>query len=205
MEKNGQSTGVLINGAGPSGLMLACQLAIHNIPFRIIDKKLALSKFSGAMIIHARTLEIFYQMGISVKVLKEGLIAQKLSLKFNRKTTISLHVSNMGGNLTLFPYMLLLEQWKLEMLLAGFIQSHGYEIERGTTLLSFSQKDGQVTSVLKKPDGMGEIVHSRFLIGAGGSTSLVRRQLRIPFWVKRILSFCLLPTAMPMLMLRMPK
>lgn len=181
MVKSKLSTDVLINGAGPSGLMLACQLALYNIPFRIIDKKYAPAKYSGAMIIHARSMEILHQMGLSVKFLKEGIIARKITLRFNHKQSVSIDIVDFGTNLSLFPYMLLLEQTKLELLLTEYLHEKGYEIDRSTTLMSFSQKNGTVTSVLKKPNGFGDILTSRFLIGAGGSTSLVRRQLQIPF------------------------
>jgi 2-polyprenyl-6-methoxyphenol hydroxylase-like FAD-dependent oxidoreductase len=79
------SSEVLIIGAGPSGLMMACQLAIHKIPFRIIDKKSHPSNYSGALILHARSVEIFHQMGISQKVLKEVIVANILSIVFNGK------------------------------------------------------------------------------------------------------------------------
>ena len=62
---------VLIVGAGPTGLMMACQFAIHQVSFRIIDKNEAPSKNSGALIMQARTLEIFEQMGIAGKALEE--------------------------------------------------------------------------------------------------------------------------------------
>lgn len=182
MGKEKLSTDILINGAGPTGLMLACQLAVNKVSFRIIDKKYAPSKFSGAMIIHAQSLEMFHQMGLSKKILSRGTIAQKITFKFGRSSKMSFRSVEFGGNLSLFPYMVLLEQNILESILEEYIRSQGYEVERGTTLLSFSQDSELVKSVLKKPDESGEIVNSRFLIGAGGSTSLVRRQLRIPFY-----------------------
>ena len=51
-------TEVLIVGAGPTGLMMACQLAVHQVSFRIIDKNTTSSQNSGALIVQARTLEI---------------------------------------------------------------------------------------------------------------------------------------------------
>ena len=58
------NTDVLIVGAGPTGLMLACQLAIHKISFRIIDKTKDHTAQSRALVIQARSLEILDQMGI---------------------------------------------------------------------------------------------------------------------------------------------
>lgn len=175
-------TDVLINGAGPTGLMMACLLAMHKVSFRIIDKKAKRENYSGAMIIHSRTMEAFHQMGISRRFLKEGVIVRSINLQFNGKKNLSLHVADFGNGWSLFPYLLIIEQSKTEKILRNFLYELGYEVEDNTALLSFRQKKGVVTSVLRSPSGAGELLTTRFLIGAGGSTSLVRRQLRIPFY-----------------------
>src|SRR5574341_1246062 len=56
---------VLIVGAGPTGLLLACQLALRKVPFRIIDKSADHTTQSRALVVQARSLEIFEQMGIA--------------------------------------------------------------------------------------------------------------------------------------------
>lgn len=182
MKETENHTDILINGAGPTGLMMACLLAMHKVSFRIIDKKLHRENYSGAMIIHSRTLEAFHQMGIARRFLKEGVIARSINIQFNGKKHIHINVADFGNGWSLFPYFLLIEQSKTEKILKEFLAGFGHKIEEGTMLLSFKQKKGVVTSVLKNPAGAGEIVNSRFLIGAGGSTSIVRRQLRIPFY-----------------------
>lgn len=175
-------TEILISGAGPSGLMMACQLAVHNIPFRIIDKRLKRENYSGAMILHSRSLEILHQMGISLRFLKEGVIARRINFQFNYRNSFSADVADFGNGWSLFPYIFILEQSKIEQLLMSFIQEKGYSIESGITLASFTQKQGRVTSVLTKHDGAEEVLTTRFLIGAGGSSSVVRQQLNIPFY-----------------------
>jgi 2-polyprenyl-6-methoxyphenol hydroxylase-like FAD-dependent oxidoreductase len=75
------TTEVLIVGAGPTGLMMACQLAVHQISFRIIDKNSTSSQNSGALIVQARTLEIFEQLGIANEAIWKVLLPIKL--KFN--------------------------------------------------------------------------------------------------------------------------
>ena len=59
------STQVLIVGAGPTGLVLALRLARHGIPFRIIDKNGGPGQASRAVVVHARTLEFYRQLGIA--------------------------------------------------------------------------------------------------------------------------------------------
>ena len=86
-EKNSASIDkeVLIVGGGPAGLMMACQLALHNISFRVIDKKEHVNNFSGALLIQARTLEIFDQMGIAGKILKVVCDPSSSRVDFHRK------------------------------------------------------------------------------------------------------------------------
>src|ERR1039457_4069015 len=90
------TTEVLIVGAGPSGLMMACQLAISGIRFRIIDKNEHPVTYSGALIVHARSVEIFNQMGISDKIIQEAIIANNLSVVFNGKKTAQISLKNIG-------------------------------------------------------------------------------------------------------------
>ena len=102
MQSGNKNTEVLIVGAGPSGLMMACQLALHDIPFRIIDKKDHPTNHSGALIIQARTLELFQQMGIAQKALDQGEIANEIKLIFNGKKSFIIPLKEMG-KLILFP------------------------------------------------------------------------------------------------------
>ncbi|HEY3388119.1 MAG TPA: FAD-dependent monooxygenase, partial [Prolixibacteraceae bacterium] len=172
---------VLIVGAGPAGLMMACQLAIRNISFRLIDKKEFPTNYSGALILQARSLEIFQQMGIAQSAVQSGVIAKEIKLVFNGDKTFTIPLENFGNGLTQFPYLLLLEQSKSEQLLANFINNLGNPIERKTELDRFTQDESGVTSVLKLPDGQETTVNSKYLIAADGARSTIRKQLQIPF------------------------
>lgn len=172
---------VLIVGAGPAGLMMACQLDLHNISFRIIDKKDSPAIHSGALIIHARTLEILHQMGLAEKAMKAGIIAKTINLRFNQHKNYALDISCIGKNSTRFPFLLMLEQWHTENLMIDFLNERGHKVENNTSLFAFTQKNQMITSEIQKPDGSIEIIKSRFLIGADGSNSLIRKKLNIPF------------------------
>jgi len=172
---------VLIAGAGPAGLMMACQLDLHHISFRIIDKKSSPAIHSGALIVHARTLEILHQVGLAEKAIKAGIIAQTINLQFNQFIKYSLNIKDIGKGSTRFPYILMLEQWKTENLLGDFLNEQGHSIENNTPFLSFRQENDLIISKILKPDGTIEMIESRFLIGADGSNSRIRKKLNIPF------------------------
>lgn len=176
-----KTTEVLIVGAGPSGLMMACQLAIQGIQFRIIDKKENSTTCSGALIMHARSLEIFNQMGISEKVVQESIIAQSLSVIFNGKDKIRISLKNIGNGLTKFPNLYLVEQSKTEQLLIDFVTARGYTVERKTALKIFTQDETGVRVILKHSDGKEETIKTKYLIAADGGNSAIRQYLKIPF------------------------
>jgi len=172
---------VLIVGAGPIGLMMACQLAIHQVPFRIIDKNDSPSKSSGALIVQARSLEIFEQMGIAGEALKRGIIANKVNVVFNGKKITSTAIKDIGGNLSQFPFLLMLEQSNTEKLLLKFIGDRGHSVERGILFKSFIQDKEVVTSVVILPDGSEQSIKTKYIIAADGANSTIRNFLNIPF------------------------
>jgi 2-polyprenyl-6-methoxyphenol hydroxylase-like FAD-dependent oxidoreductase len=175
------NTEVLIVGAGPTGLMMACQLAIHKIPFRIIDKNEDHTTQSRALVIQARSLEILDQMGISDKAIEQGKIAKAIGAFFNGKKVLRVTVNEIGKGLTKFPFFLMLEQSHTESIFVHFLRQRGYEVERRTELKRLTQNIDEVISVLKDVDGNEETMRTRFVIGADGAHSIVREQLNIPF------------------------
>ncbi|MEI6678278.1 MAG: FAD-dependent monooxygenase [Mariniphaga sp.] len=174
-------TDVLIVGAGPAGLMMACQLALRNIPFRIIDKKSCGVQYSGALIIQARSLEIFHQMGIAQSAIENGILANEIKLVFNGTKSVILTVKDIGKDLTQFPYLLMLEQSKTEQILHDYIYKYGHSVERETELNRFIQDADGVTSFLIGPNGVTEVIRTKYLIAADGAHSTVRKQLKIHF------------------------
>jgi 2-polyprenyl-6-methoxyphenol hydroxylase-like FAD-dependent oxidoreductase len=181
MEYTEYNVDVLIAGAGPSGLMLACQLILHNISFRIIDKKASPAIHSGALIIHARTLEILDQMGIAEKAIDAGIVARSINIRFNSQKIKTIDISRFGIGLTRFPFFLMLEQWHTENLLNEFLKAKDFNIDNNTELVAFTNDNELVTSEIKTKNGEIEVIKSRFLVGADGTNSFVRKQLGIPF------------------------
>jgi 2-polyprenyl-6-methoxyphenol hydroxylase-like FAD-dependent oxidoreductase len=171
---------VLIVGAGPTGLMMACQLARFDIPFRIIEKNEGPTTQSRALVIQPRSLEIFEQMGIADAAVKQGRIFQTINYVVNGKLAQRVPLGHFGEGLTQFPFLLILEQSKTEPLLGSFLRQKGHRVEWQTELVSFNQDDSAVYATLKHLE-KGENIKADWLIGADGASSLVRKMLDIPF------------------------
>ncbi len=107
-----QRTKVLIIGAGPTGLMAACQLRRQGIEVMIIDKKEGPTKESRAMVVHARSLEIYDQLGIVNEALLKGEIVRSAQFIVNGKKVRELHLGKIGEGDSPFPFLLMLEQSK---------------------------------------------------------------------------------------------
>ncbi len=175
---------VLVVGAGPTGLMTACQLALRGIDFRIIDKSIEATTESRALVLHARTLEIFAQMGIAEQAISLGEPCRGVTWMFNGKEAASMAIN--GGDLTPFPYILCLEQSKTEELLIHYLANLGHSIERGTELIDYSEHEDKnpkantnppISGTLKKQDGSKETFLTDYIIGADGAHSIIREKI----------------------------
>jgi 2-polyprenyl-6-methoxyphenol hydroxylase-like FAD-dependent oxidoreductase len=180
-QSHNHTTEVLIVGAGPTGLMMACQLAVQQVSFRIIDKNTTSSQNSGALIVQARTLEIFEQLGIADEAIKEGIVADRIDILYNAKKIAGTSIKSIGGNLSQFPFLLMLEQSKTEKLLLKFLEERGCFVERGVQFKRFAEDKDSITTDVIMPDGSGQTILSKYIIGADGSKSAIRNFLNIPF------------------------
>jgi 2-polyprenyl-6-methoxyphenol hydroxylase-like FAD-dependent oxidoreductase len=172
---------VLIVGAGPTGLMLACQLALRRIPFRIIDRKGGPTNESKALAVQARTLEIFEQMGLSASALQQGHPATGLNFIFEGRWVQHISLQGIGQGLSPYPFLYILEQSKTEGLLLGFLAQYHLQVEWNTELLHVEQSEDQVKVLLRYKDLTEQQASFPWLVGADGAASLVRQACRIPF------------------------
>lgn len=178
MAGESQEMPVLIVGAGPTGLMLACELQRHGVSCRVIDKTLVPSDKSRALVLHARTLEIIESMGIVERFLEHGCPAYAASLYHAGERIVHLNMAELESP---FPFSLMIPQSQTEKLLAENFVSKGGTIERGAELLKFSQGKGGISATLKNAKGKEEAIVAQWMVGCDGAHSTVRKELELPF------------------------
>lgn len=175
-----EMTDVLIVGAGPSGLMLACLLHDHDINFIILDKATDVKRSSGALVIHASSIELFHQLGIIDSVLSMATRVNTISfsLKHNPEKKHSVNISSLSGKYN-YPSIILLEQYKLEGILREYLWNRGKRIQN-TLFLKYQTEGKTVNAIVTDSDG-NKTIKCKFLIGADGKESLIRSLANIPY------------------------
>jgi 2-polyprenyl-6-methoxyphenol hydroxylase-like FAD-dependent oxidoreductase len=174
-------TDVVIIGAGPTGLSLACQLVRYGVDFIIVEKNEGITPYSKAIGVQARTLEIYEQLGLAKKAVDEGTVAGKGRLLVGGEVRGELDFSNIGQGLSPYPFVLMLEQSKNEKLLYESLQSRRKEVLWQTELETLSQNDSGVTAQVKTTDCSSQIIEAKYLVGCDGPKSLVRHTLGLSF------------------------
>jgi 2-polyprenyl-6-methoxyphenol hydroxylase-like FAD-dependent oxidoreductase len=174
-------TDVVIIGAGPTGLSLACQFIRHGVDFVIVEKNESVTSFSKALGVHARTLEIYEQMGLAEQAKEQGAIAGKVRMLEGGEIRGEVDISSVGQGISAYPYMLVLAQDKNERLLYDYILAHGHDVRWQTELQSLSQNEASVTAQVKTADGMAQTIEAKYLVGCDGPRSPVRHALGLTF------------------------
>lgn len=174
-------TDVLIIGAGPTGLALACQLIRYGVDFVIIDRKETTTRYSKAVGVQARTLEIYEQIGLAGKLVALGTIAERARLFAGGKVRGEARFGELGKGLSPYPFVLIVEQGKHEKLLYDHILSHGRTVRWRSELLSFEQTDNDVKAEIRDANGSAETITAKYMVGCDGAKSPVRRALGLEF------------------------
>jgi 2-polyprenyl-6-methoxyphenol hydroxylase-like FAD-dependent oxidoreductase len=161
---------VVIAGGGPTGLMLAGELALAGVDVAIVERRLSQDlPGSRAGGLHSRTIEILDQRGIADRFLSEGQVAQ-----VGQFAGVSLDISDFP---TRHPYSLGLWQKHIERILAGWVAELAVTIYRGREVTGFEQ-DGNGVDVAVSD---GELLRAEYLVGCDGGRSLVRKAAGIDF------------------------
>ena len=180
---------ILIAGAGTTGLAMACELARHGAPVRIIDKQSGINPHCRACSVHARTLEIFYDFGIVDEILAQGHKVLGMS-----QYADGVRFMRSGGDEvdSPFPHTVNLEQCKTESVLERLLRTYDIEVERETELMAISARPDAVVATIRRADSSEEVVETPWLVGCDGAHSRVRHLNHIHFPGKEDLhQYCL--------------
>jgi 2-polyprenyl-6-methoxyphenol hydroxylase-like FAD-dependent oxidoreductase len=170
---------VLVVGAGPVGLAMACELVRHGVNCRLIDKSPSPSPLSKALAIQPRTLEIFERMGVVQTFLEQGLKVLGLNAWMGgEKHAVHLRFEGLDSP---YPFVIDMPQSKTEAILTDRLTELGLQVERGTELIGFSQTAEGVAVSLRHADGREEALNVGWLVGCDGAHSTVRHQLGATF------------------------
>jgi 2-polyprenyl-6-methoxyphenol hydroxylase-like FAD-dependent oxidoreductase len=161
---------VVIAGGGPTGLMLAGELALAGVDVAIVERRgsqdLAGSRAGG---LSSRTIEVFDQRGIADRFLSEGQVFQVAGFAMTR-----LDISDFP---TRHNYGLALWQNHIERIMAGWVDELGVKIYRAREVTGFTQDDTGVDVELSD----GQSLRAEYLVGCDGGRSLVRKAAGIEF------------------------
>jgi len=161
---------VVIAGAGPTGLMLAGELALAGVDVAIVERRpsqdLTGSRAGG---LHSRTIEVLDQRGIADRFLSQGEVAQVAGFAW-----IRLDISDFP---TRHNYGLALWQNDIERILAGWVGELAVPIYRGREVTGFAQDDTGVDVELSD----GQSLRADHLVGCDGGGSLIRKAAGIEF------------------------
>lgn len=168
---------VVIVGAGPTGLTLAIELARREVPFLLIERDMVPPATSRAIGLQTRTAEMLHILGIPQQALQPSIQPRSLCLEEGARTLacITFDAADSGG-----VALTVIDESDTERILQTRLEALGGAVQRGTELLSFHFEDDGVTATLRDASGERE-VRSRYLVGADGAHSLVRRVAGIPF------------------------
>src|SRR5262245_48748372 len=160
--------------------MLALWLARRGVGVRIIDKTSAPGTTSRALVMHARTLEFFRQLGIADAAIARGMKFNAINIWARARKRGRVALGDIGEELSPFPFMLILAQDRQEELLIETLAAIGVRVERDTELLSFEEHAGGISARLRTPGG-DEDCDCAWLAGCDGAHSTVREQLKLGF------------------------
>jgi 2-polyprenyl-6-methoxyphenol hydroxylase-like FAD-dependent oxidoreductase len=171
-------TDVVIVGAGPTGLTLACALAAQGVDHVILDKEVQGANTSRAAVIHARTLEVLDEIGVTDELCGRGVVVPRFTIRDRDRAL--LHVP-FGGLPTRYPYTVMLPQDITEQILGERLTAGGGGVHWGHRLTGIENGDDGVTATVAGPGNTVHRVRARYVVGCDGMHSTVREQAGIGF------------------------
>ncbi|KAI1452372.1 FAD binding domain-containing protein [Annulohypoxylon moriforme] len=181
-----ENTDVLIIGGGPTGAVLALELAAQKIPFRLVDKALSRSDKSRALVVQPRTLELLNRHGIARDLQERGFTTTGARYCVNGKEATRIEVGEDAAlPNTAFPFQKLISQEDTEYFLDERLEKkYGRKVERGLEAKTVTQDADGVTATFTKvgdTTGATTTIRAKYAVGCDGSRSVVREAAGLTF------------------------
>ena len=167
-------TEVVVVGAGPTGLMLAGDLARAGVGCTVLERRAEEANLTRAFAVHARTLELLDARGLADDLVATGVRVGALRL-FGQ---LEVDLSRLP---TRFPYVLVTPQYHTERVLEERASALGAQIVRGANVVDLRQDTDDVELDVRYEDGTLATRRAIYAIGTDGVGSTVRQALALPF------------------------
>ncbi|MFG3042978.1 MULTISPECIES: FAD-dependent monooxygenase [unclassified Streptomyces] len=170
---------VLIVGAGPVGMVLACELLTHGVRVDIISELRRESPHSRATILWPRVLELLDRVGVGRKLVDSGHYFDQMNYYSQKKMIGLVRFDRLRG--VAYPFAITIPQWRTEQVLESHLAELGGAVAYDTTFVEGTQDRDGVRCDLRLPDGRQESRTYDYVVGADGHRSTVREAFGFAF------------------------
>jgi 2-polyprenyl-6-methoxyphenol hydroxylase-like FAD-dependent oxidoreductase len=165
---------VLVVGAGPAGLLVACELARRGTPYRLIDRLPEPTHESRALVVHARSLEMLAAVGALDALLGASIPLQGVEIRSHGHRLAAVSFTDVDSP---YSFTASLSQTETERVLRERLAELGGAVDRPVTLTGLRQDDDEVRVTLDEADGSEQEETYAWVVGADGGHSTVRAQV----------------------------
>ena len=171
---------VLVVGSGPTGLTAACEARRHGFSVRLIESRATRATTSKALVLHARTMEVFESLGCAEQLVRSGRRFRKLHVRTSlNEPPRSIDLIDRSWGDTRYPYWLSIPQYETEKELETRLSYLGGNIEWSTQLVSLQDRSDETVATIRDSTDRLTTQRARWILGCDGGRSTVRDQIGV--------------------------